>query len=178
MDEKPAQVQPGVGLVNSEKNEFGLRVSSTSEGNQFMAFKFLVVEDEFLLAMHYEEAILALGHELLAIVPSGIKAMAYLDQADIALVDLSLADGATGMELGRSLAAGGVTVLYMTADPSRLDDEAIPGVAGVIAKPLFDLELVGAIQYLADVRSRIVSLAPRRMTRTRSSAWLGDEAPA
>ena len=68
-------------------------------------------------------------------------------RAEVALVDLNLRDGATGIEIGRELASRhDVTVVFMTANPTQLGD-GVPGTLGVIAKPVADSELRDAIRY-------------------------------
>ena len=65
-------------------------------------------------------------------IPAGIASdeqTALGSQADVALVDLNLQDGPTGITIGRELSkAHGVTVVFMTANPSQLGD----GVAGAV----------------------------------------------
>ena len=78
--------------------------------------------------------------------------------------DQLLIDGPTGPAIGRRLAETGKTVVFMTANPEALDDD-IPGALGVISKPLFDLELIGSIQYAAAVHAGQDALAPERMRR-------------
>ncbi|TRL36172.1 response regulator [Rhizobium straminoryzae] len=129
-----------------------------------MPFKILVVEDQLLIALHIEDAVIALGHEVAGIAANRADAMRLADCCDIALVDVQLQDGPTGPAIGRRLAETGKTVVFMTANPEALDDD-IPGALGVISKPLFDLELIGSIQYAAAVHAGQDALAPERMRR-------------
>lgn len=129
-----------------------------------MAFRILVVEDQLLIALHIEEAVLALGHEVAGIAANRADALRLSDDCDIAFVDVQLQDGPTGPDIGRSLAANGTTVVFMTANPEALAG-GIPGALGVISKPLFDLELIGSIQYAAEVRAGNNAMPPERMRR-------------
>lgn len=109
--------------------------------------KILVVEDEIFVAIEIEYAIAELGHEPVGIAADRASALDLGKHAEVALVDLNLRDGATGVEIGRELAGRhDVTVLFMTANPSQLGD-GVPGTLGVIAKPVADGELRAAIRY-------------------------------
>ncbi len=83
----------------------------------------MVVEDEIFVATEIEYIVEELGHQPVGIAADTASAFTPCPHADIALVDLNLKDGATGREIGRRLAAQhGLTVLYMTANPSQLGD--------------------------------------------------------
>ncbi|MCO6387301.1 response regulator [Aliihoeflea sp. 40Bstr573] len=109
--------------------------------------KILVVEDEIFVAIEIEYVISELGHEPIGIAADRAAALELGHRADVALVDLNLRDGATGINIGRELARRhDVTVLFMTANPSQLGD-GVPGTLGVISKPVADSELRAAIRY-------------------------------
>lgn len=109
--------------------------------------RFLVVEDEIFVAIEIEHVIQELGHECVAIAADRTTALSYASEADIALVDVNLRDGATGIEIGRELASRhDVTVVFMTANPTQLGD-GVPGTLGVIGKPVADDELRASIRY-------------------------------
>lgn len=127
-----------------------------------MPHRILVVEDQLLIALHIEDAVLALGHEIAGIAANTADALDAGEDADIALVDVHLQDGATGPDIGRLLAARGVTVIFMTANPEAIAS-GIPGALGVISKPLFDLELIGSIQFASEVRDGRTATPPERM---------------
>lgn len=129
-----------------------------------MTYKFLIVEDQLLIALHIEDAVLALGHDVLGIAANQRDALQFISDCEIALVDVQLQDGVTGPVIGAELAKSGATVVFMTANPDLLGD-GVPGTIGVISKPIFDLELVGAIQFAADLRSGSEALAPERFRR-------------
>lgn len=109
--------------------------------------RILVVEDEIFVAIEIEHVIREMGYECVGIAADRAAALALGEQADIALVDVNLRDGATGVEIGRELASRhDVTVLYMTANPTQLG-EGVPGTLGVIGKPVADDELRASIRY-------------------------------
>lgn len=118
-----------------------------------MSSKILVVEDEIFIAMAFEDLLHDLGHEPIGIAPDSRRAMALASEAELAFVDLNLADGPTGVEVGRALADRGVTVIYMTANPEQLGD-GVPGTIGVIPKPADNNELRQAVEYAIAVRRR------------------------
>lgn len=109
--------------------------------------RILVVEDEIFVAIEIEYVISELGHEPVGIAADRKTALELGSATEVALVDLNLRDGATGIEIGRELASRhDVTVLFMTANPSQLG-AGVPGTLGVIAKPVADSELRAAIRY-------------------------------
>ncbi|WP_332303063.1 response regulator [Rhizobium sp. GR12] len=97
----------------------------------------LIVEDEFLIAMDIEDSILQAEEEanVIGIANRLDEAVAMGSHADIAFVDVNLADGRTGPEIGRRLSQDhGVVVIFMTANPEAVLNLGIG--AGVIAKPV------------------------------------------
>lgn len=134
-----------------------------------MSSRVLVVEDEILVAMAFEGLLHDLGHQPIGIAATSRQALEFADEAELAFVDLNLADGPTGVELGRTLAGRGVTVVYMTANPEQLGD-GVPGTIGVIAKPASNTELRQVIDYAIAVRRRTEAAEkpPRRLKLFRS----------
>lgn len=127
-----------------------------------MSYKFIIVEDQPLLAMAVEDAVTEQGHIVVCVAADTRQAMAC-DNADIALVDVNLTDGPTGPEIGSRLAnERGMTVLFMTSDPARLA-RGVPGTVGIVPKPVFGTELAEVIDYLARLRSHLSAIAPSRM---------------
>lgn len=110
----------------------------------------LIVEDEVLLAAELEFLLeeagcCALGHAM-----SSDEAMALARDLhpDLALVDVHLGDGPTGVEVARHIQqdCGGV-VLFMTANVKRLPDD-FAGACGVIGKPYSGHGVLSALHYL------------------------------
>ncbi len=128
-----------------------------------MPYNVLIVEDQPILAMGVEDAVEALGHCTIGIASNATDALKYLDTADIALVDVNLDDGATGPDIGRQMANANVAVLFMTSDPSALG-AGVRNTLGVMEKPMMDLEMIEAIQFVADYRSGTsVPVAPKKL---------------
>ena len=117
-----------------------------------MAARILIVEDEMLVAFELESILEDLGHEPVGIVPDVQAAELYFDEAlDLALVDLNLRDGLTGPEIGERLGERGVTVLFITANPSILGN-GIAGAIGVLTKPTDERTVKAAVDYALGVR--------------------------
>lgn len=128
-----------------------------------MSCKVLIVEDEIFVAVEVESVVRDLGHRPVGIAADSRRAMQMGAEVDIALVDLNLHDGPTGIDVGRKLAQAGVTVMFMTANPSQLGD-GVPGAIGVLPKPANDQELKAAIEYVVAVhrREHVKVRPPRR----------------
>jgi len=128
--------------------------------------KILIVEDEVLIALDLECAIVEAGHECVGIAPNRMAALAIAPNADVALVDLNLRDGATGERLGAELAEEfGLTVVYTTANPEDLGS-GIAGTLGVLPKPVSAMEVCQLIGFLAGHRfAGLQAEPPCRFTR-------------
>ncbi|MFK0385782.1 response regulator [Rhizobium sp. RM] len=107
-------------------------------GNDLMVKqpKVLIVEDEFLIAMDIEDSILQAEDDadVIGIANRLDQAVALGRDADIAFVDVNLADGQTGPEIAKRLSDDGVIVIFMTANPEVVVNLGIG--AGVITKPV------------------------------------------
>ena len=117
--------------------------------------RILVVEDEVLIALELECLLDDLGHVTVGIAGSSAEAIAMgRDTApDVALVDIHLVDGPTGVEVARSLSADPrTTVLFMTANAKRIPRD-FAGALGVIAKPYSERVVRNALSYVAQCRA-------------------------
>ena len=65
--------------------------------------KVLIVEDEGIIAWDLESMVLDNGFEVAGLARTEIEAIALARRADIALVDVQLADGPTGPQIARTL---------------------------------------------------------------------------
>ncbi|MGN6550169.1 MAG: response regulator [Pararhizobium sp.] len=125
----------------------------------------LIVEDEILIAMEVESILSNAGHICIGIAADSAAARAMARSADLVLVDLNLRDGATGQDLGISLAdKHGLKVVFMTADPQELRD-GIDGPIGVLPKPVSEPELLQLLDYVESrTATRGAVEPPMRMT--------------
>lgn len=114
--------------------------------------KVLIVEDEALLAMELESLIEEAGHSVVGWATSSGEAVDVVNStdADIAFVDIHLADGATGVEVAEHFRRSKRSmVVFMTANPKRIPDH-FAGAVGVIAKPYTMNGLMSALRYLQE----------------------------
>jgi len=128
-----------------------------------MTARILIIEDEALVAMELRFVLEDLGHEVVATAGDARTARNLVKEmeVDLALVDIHLSDGPTGIDLGRDLAKDeGVTVLYMTANPGMVRD-GVAGTIGVLSKPTDERAVQQAVDYALRRREgEPVQLAP------------------
>ena len=110
--------------------------------------RILIVEDEALVAMELGLLIEDMGHEVAGFATDSRMAIDHAAAAgvDLALVDVHLADGPTGPEVGRRLAEQGISVLFITGNPTMIDREAHRAV-GVLAKPADEHVIEDSVAY-------------------------------
>jgi two-component system, response regulator PdtaR len=119
------------------------------------ALRILVVEDEVLIALELEYLLEDLGHVTVGVAASSSEAIALGASTipDVALVDIHLVDGPTGVAVARALSANPrTTVLFMTANSKRIPED-FAGAIGVIAKPYSERVVASALSYVAAYRS-------------------------
>jgi len=106
----------------------------------------LIIEDEPLIAMHLEQIVEDMGHEVSA------KAMTHKDalkrahevEPQLVLADIQLADGSSGLEAAAEiLESFDVPVVFITAYPERLLTGERPEPTLLVTKP-FKVETVVA----------------------------------
>ena len=116
----------------------------------------LIVEDEILVAMELEETLNDLGHTVVGIAPDrrSLEAFSHED-IDVALVDLNLRDGETGVGIGRALADRDAAVIFITANPALIAD-GVAGTIGVLPKPASRKAVADVVEY-AGRRSPLLS---------------------
>ncbi len=114
-----------------------------------MTARILIIEDEALVAMELRFVLEDLGYEVAGVAAEARTARNLVreTEVDLALVDIHLSDGPTGVELGRELGQDmGVTVLYMTANPGMVR-EGVAGTIGVLSKPTDERAVQKAVEY-------------------------------
>jgi CheY-like chemotaxis protein len=111
----------------------------------------LIVEDEVLLATELEFLVEEVGFHSVGLAMSSDEAVALACDLhpDLALVDVHLRDGPTGVEVARTIHndCGGVA-LFMTANVKRLPPD-MAGAVGVIGKPYSEQGVKTALTFLA-----------------------------
>ena len=119
-----------------------------------MTARILIIEDEALVAMELRFVLEDLGYVVVGTAPDArtARALAARGGVELALVDIHLSDGATGVGLGQELGeAFGVTVLYMTANPGMVS-HGVPGTMGVLTKPTDEGCVREAVEYALHLR--------------------------
>ena len=128
-----------------------------------MNARILIIEDEALVAMELRFVLEDLGHEVVATVADAATARRIVreTEVDLALVDIHLSDGPTGVALGRELGQDlGVAVLFMTANPGMVRN-GVAGTIGVLTKPTDERSVQSAVDYALGRRAgRSVMYAP------------------
>jgi DNA-binding response OmpR family regulator len=128
-----------------------------------MSARILVIEDEALVAMELRFVLEDLGHEVVGTAADARTARRLVQEreVDLALVDIHLSDGPTGIDLGRELGQElGVTVLFMTANPGMVRN-GVAGTMGVLSKPTDERSVQTAVDYALHRRAgRPIEYAP------------------
>jgi CheY-like chemotaxis protein len=122
-----------------------------SAANDDAGLNVLIVEDEALLALELgylvrEAGCTDVGH---AMDSREALSLASALHPDLALVDVHLSDGPTGIDVARAIVEDCQAVaLFMTANVKRLPAD-YAGACGVIGKPYSDTAVRNALVYLS-----------------------------
>ncbi|WP_293825754.1 response regulator [uncultured Brevundimonas sp.] len=114
-----------------------------------MIARILIIEDEALVAMELRFILEDLGHQVVGVAATARAARDLVreNDVDLALVDIHLSDGPTGIALGRELGQDmGVSVLFMTANPGMVR-EGVAGAIGALSKPTDEQAVETAVDY-------------------------------
>ena len=107
--------------------------------------KVLIVEDELLIAVELDRIVEGAGHEIVGVAASVDQALAHAARAEVALVDLRLADGHSGGSLARRLMDRfGIKVIFVTGNPSEVG-YGVDGAVDIVAKPFTDSRILSAL---------------------------------
>ncbi len=112
----------------------------------------LIVEDEVLLAAELEYLVAASGAAPIGHAMTSTEAVSLAEQLrpDLALVDVHLSDGPTGIDAARRMTEHcGAIVLFITANMKRLPDD-FAGACGVMSKPYSEHQVRQAITFLSE----------------------------
>ncbi|OJU08302.1 MAG: response regulator [Caulobacterales bacterium 68-7] len=111
----------------------------------------LIVEDEALLALELSFIVREAGCNDVGHAMDSQEALSLAStlHPDLALVDVHLSDGPTGVDVARAIVEECQAVaLFMTANVKRLPED-FAGACGVIGKPYSDKAVRAALVYLA-----------------------------
>lgn len=115
-----------------------------------MAALILIVEDQMLIAWHLSDLIEGAGHRVLAIArdPAEAVAAAAQERPDLALMDIRLNGGTSGLDAARMLyERWGVRSIYLSAnlDPAtRAQAEQLQPL-GFVGKPFLPADVIEAV---------------------------------
>jgi len=102
-----------------------------------MSLRILIVEDDALTAAAFAAALNDAGHQVVAIADNARAALANAEttHADLALIDITLRDGRTGLAAARALHEDHVETVLISGDTNlRAKAESVQAL-GYIAKP-------------------------------------------
>jgi two-component system, response regulator PdtaR len=113
----------------------------------------LIAEDEFLLGLLLSEFLLEAGHTVLGPAMTAAEALglARATPPDLALVDIELRDGQSGIALAETLGRAGVPSIFVSAQ-SDLAHANRHHAIGYIAKPYTPALVVETVRFVAAVR--------------------------
>lgn len=118
--------------------------------------------------MELEHVLHEAGHVVTGCARDAAEAvrLAEASPPDLALVDMNLADGATGADVARRLArAHGTAVVFLTANPEHAQAD-FAGFLGVISKPFEERTILETAAWAAALRDgRSDAAPPRRLRR-------------
>lgn len=124
--------------------------TKASQNQNLAGLRVLIVEDELLVAMDYEEMLRHAGCVVIGPVARQAKALALLERGppDVAVLDLNLA-GERSTPLAEALAARGVPFVIVTGYSEKTPGDPVLAGAPRLAKPVRPKELVQAIAAIA-----------------------------
>lgn len=117
----------------------GLHKQAGSEMAAQMRTNVLIVEDERMIALDIEQAVQALGHDVIAIARTEAEAVAAFAQhkPGLVLCDIQLADGSSGIDAVETMLSKlDVPVIFVTAYPDRLLTGKRPEPTYLLEKPM------------------------------------------
>ncbi len=107
----------------------------------------LVIEDEALVALEIESFLMAAGHAVVGVAEDRASAAELVRQMqprpDLALVDIRLARGASGLQVAADLSALGIAVLFVTGNCPAERGQGL--AVGCLHKPFTEGELLASI---------------------------------
>lgn len=111
-----------------------------------LAQRVLVIEDDAIIGMLYEDVLAEMGHSLCAIAMTGSQAVAAATKhkPDLIIADASLRDGSGVDAVNEILRSRFVPHLFVSGDPAGVR-ALMPG-AIIVQKPFLDSDLSRSIQ--------------------------------
>lgn len=115
-----------------------------------MSLRVLIVEDEFLIALDLQDQVEALGHRVTGVARDveSCKQAAGRERPDLALMDLRLAGGSSGIEASRWLyEVLGIRCIFISGNLDEVTREALAVVKPLafLGKPILTHQLERAL---------------------------------
>ena len=130
-----------------------------------MQAKVLIVEDEFLVALQLEDMLTEAGHSVVGIALDQAGVRRVCDPPQVALVDLNLRDGRSGLAIASYLSdAYGTSIIYVTANANEIEQPAHTTV-GVVHKPFSQQAILNAVAFALD---HSIDISPSGMHSARA----------
>jgi DNA-directed RNA polymerase specialized sigma24 family protein/CheY-like chemotaxis protein len=137
-------------LNEPAEGEIAIRFGHARERvRQAMVQKVLVVEDDSLLAADLENCVTSLGHEVCGTAVSEQAAIEIADRHEptLALLDVCLADGSSGIEVAKRLRRRGVArTIFVTGFADEAENRDALHLGPIVSKPYTVETLDEAIQ--------------------------------
>lgn len=113
--------------------------------------KILIVEDEALIAMHLELLVTRFGHQVCAVAASTAEAIAHsaVHSPDVALMDIRLAGGSSGIDAAREIhARHGIRCIFLSGNLDSATRNAVQAYdpVGFVGKPILPSLLQRALE--------------------------------
>jgi|GEM_PF-1901623 len=110
----------------------------------------LIVEDEILLGLLLADALTEVGHRVLGPASCRAEALGLVSGGTphLALVDIELRGGESGIELAAELRRHGVSCVFATGQPGKARQHRELAL-GLVAKPYSPTTILEAVRYFA-----------------------------
>jgi len=110
--------------------------------------RILLVEDEFIIALEAEAHLKAAGHDVVGMAATPAEALTIAGRAcpDLALVDIRLAQGTSGLDAARDLGRLGVSCVFVTSYCNETGNLAGIGL-GCLGKPFSRRSLLDTVAW-------------------------------
>jgi CheY-like chemotaxis protein len=125
--------------------------------------KVLIVEDNLMIAECLEEILVDAGYTVCGIASHVAEAirMGKVHNPDLVVIDLHLAGGGNGAEVGAAFKAQGRTgVVYVSGNPDDLQLSSTDG-DGCVAKPYSATSIIAALNTASKAITTLLMLPPQ-----------------
>ncbi len=126
-----------------------------------LAQRVLVIEDDAIIGMLYEDLLAEMGHGMCAIATTAADAVAAAAKykPDLIIADASLRDGSGVAAVQEILRSGLVSHLFVSGDPAGV--RILMPSAIIVQKPFLDSDLTRAIQNALAATLNTEHIGPR-----------------